>query len=154
MAPTMKPLNQVRLRNKFVRTINNWPQLGAYSWYGATPTTRLSGGDENRVGIGQKDKHILWRLVGGVARDGRLILIYPLVKYRDEVPFTISQLMMEAESRGAIVGTACNIGDVYTIVADNPTEYKRCQRTYSYRNWFGRQSKEKKNGSRANDESE
>lgn len=141
----MKPPNRVRLRNKFVNVIGRWPQLGAFAWRGATPLPRKTHFP--------RDPDFLWRVICGVTRDGRALMIYPILHHREKMPGAICRIMIEVQSRGGLVGTALNIGDVYVILADNPSEHKRPRRTFRHQDRWEELQKRNKNGSRA-DESE
>lgn len=121
----MRRTNRLRLRNKIIKHLNGWQQLGCMAReFSTSPAVR--GRDRNRF---------IWRLVSGVAKDGRAILIYPIRDRREKVPKLICELMMQYEGRQAIVGCALHIGDAWDIVSDNEAEYKRKQQTYSYRYW-------------------
>lgn len=96
---------------------------------------------------GPRDFRFFSRLIIGTkAPNGRAVLVYPHIQYSKKTPTCILKIMMEYEAQGAIVGYACNIGDAWDIVFDNPKEYKRKVRTYDYRKDFERwQYKRRKN---------
>lgn len=122
--------NLIWLRNRIISALNEkWPHLGCF----------VTSGD-HFFGMGQKKKNVgLHLLIFGVAIDGRAIVLYPIRahnKSSGKVPPRIKGLMMEYELRGALVGTCVEIGDAYDVVIDNPAEYPRKKRTYTYRKAF------------------
>lgn len=137
----MKRQTRVRLRNKLVKTINNWQQLGAIAWPGISPGHRSSfrGGNDKTQGY--------WRMVGGTSKDGKTIMIYPIISRWEAMPLAVCQMMVELESRGALVGCAANIGDAWCIVSNDEKEYKRAKRTWYHHDWLEKHSR-RKNGSR------
>lgn len=84
--------------------------------------------------------------MSGVAKDGRAILIYPIISRFSRLPGPVVKLMMEYESRGAIVGTAEDVNDGWDIVADDAKNYKRKQKSFGHLYWANKQ-KEKKHDS-------
>lgn len=86
----------------------------------------------------------------GCARDGRTVLIYPLRRWSDRLPVDVARYMCEVETRSPYVGTAINIGDAYTILADNAAEYPRALRTRLHEKSMAFYNNERKN----NDESD
>lgn len=124
--------NRIRLRNHIVHHLNNWQQLGCYVRAGVSP--RLTQKNKNK---GTYEP----RFVSGVAKDGRAILIYPITSKFAHVPAPVVALMMEYDSRGAIVGTAENESDAFDIVVCNEKEYPRKQKTWGHRYWLDKQKR-------------
>lgn len=135
-----KSKGKLRQRNKFIRTINNWQQLGAFAFPGPTAEFRTNTNNS------KAPNRFLWRLVCGISKDGKIIMIYPVKDRRDPVPRVVSEMMMEADSRGGIVGAAEHLGDLWCIVADDPVSYKRAKKTYAHRVWFEHYQKRRKDG--------
>lgn len=128
--------SRLALRNKLIRTINeDWAEKFGAKAHGLPPP----------IPGREVDSEFHWRFVQGIARNGRAIVIYPLLARFEKIPFRICHYMMEFEKRGAIVGCAEGLGDCYCIVADNPAEYRRFKKTYSHRKWFEYYSKGKVN---------
>lgn len=128
---------RIKLRNKIARTLNNWQQLGCL--------VRVGPWGRETV----RRERYFWRLVSGVAKDGRAILIYPLSVESENIPFSVCSLLMEYEGRGAITGCAKNIGDAWCIVSDDEKEYKRPKRTWYYRRWYNLYKESKQDGREA-----
>lgn len=130
------------MRNRIVNALNNWQQLGCLA---------LSG---DRFFVPKKFMRgrYMARLVFGVAKDGRAILILPNPR-RSPLPMFIARLLQDYESHGALVGCAQDILDAYDIVADS-AEHKRKQRTFAYREDSGylRKPKRSQNGRREEEE--
>lgn len=126
---------RLALRNRIVTALNSWEQLGCIAFAGPAP-----GYAREKYG---KQKYF-WRLVSGVAKDGRAVLIYPVRNRWDRVPRKVVRLMLELEGRGAIVGTAENIGDAWCIAAADTVEYKRAKKTFLHQYWHQRYQREKK----------
>lgn len=140
----MKKDNRVSLRNKFVDFLNNKEMLGCRVYSGVAPHSKYK--------VKSKEK-FFWRFVMGTAKDGRTILIYPLINRSEQMPVSVFTYMAETEDLGAIVGTARNIGDCFLIVVDNPIEYKRTKQTRKHRYFLARQMR-KENGSAKESSSE
>jgi hypothetical protein len=121
----MRKIGRLRLRNKIIKHLNAWQQLGCLVREHASHSIRRERGG----------RRYLWRLVSGVAKDGRSILIYPITHHKDRVPFNVCQLMLEFEGRGGIVGCAAHIGDAWDIVSADESRYKRKKRTFYHRHW-------------------
>jgi hypothetical protein len=119
--------SRIRLRNKIVFHLNKWQQLGCLV---------RSGAGVSIIRRARSKTGLATRLVSGVARDGKAILIYPVMDRKDRVPGEICKVMAEYESRGAIVGTACDIGDAWDIVFNDESQYKRKQKSYLHRYWL------------------
>lgn len=118
---TARVMGPLLLRNRIVRAINNWEQLGC----------KAISGNRFFVIKGERKGTGFHLLVFGVAPDGRAILIYPQ-PHRGKVPIAICMLMMDFHTRGALVGCAKEIGDAYDVIVDNPSEYKRKRRTWRF----------------------
>ena len=130
--------NRLSHRNQLARQLVAWgDRLGVYvdEQYIA-PSTKMR--DRNRF--------FFWRLIRGVAMDGRAIVLYPILNRLDPVPLLVSRLMMLYAKRGAIVGCVLDIGDCWDVVYDNPLEYKRKVRTFSYRFWYNKRKKKDSHG--------
>lgn len=139
----MKP-SRLTLRNRILRQLQAWPQLGcvAHELHRAPKYTgRENSGNRRDLSF------FLWRLIGGVAKDGRAILLYPVLDRAEVVPGVVSSFMIEYESRGALVGCVTDISDAWDVVFGNESEYKRKARTYSFRYWhYKRNAKQQKGG--------
>lgn len=122
----MRRMTKLRLRNKIIHHLNQWQQLGCLVRENATKP--------NRRDLKRMNRHS-WRLVTGVARDGRSIMIWPIKDRYEPVPQVICNLMLEYEGRGAIVGCAVHIGDAWDIIYDDEKVHKRKAQTYSFRYW-------------------
>lgn len=131
----MRKPTRLRLRNKIIHHLNQWQQLGCIAYEFARPAP-WGRNNKNRYN---------WRLVSGVAKDGRAILIYPITDRRRKIPKLIVKLMMELEGRGALVGCAPDIGSAWDIVFDNEAEHKRKAYTYLHRYWNEKYLKSKGN---------
>lgn len=132
----MRKRGRVYLRNKLIHHLNNWQQLGCLvrPW----PTTAIP----KRKG----KERFLGRLIWGVAKDGRAILILPILSRKTKIPFNLCSLMVNYEGRGAIVGCAEHLGDSWDIVFADESQHKRKQKTYLHRFWLEQyQSKGKDN---------
>lgn len=132
----MRRRGRLHLRNKIVEHLNRWQQLGCL-------VKPHSAGMVSKTG----KERFLGRLISGVAKDGRAILILPILSRKTKIPFNLCRLMMQYDGRGAIVGTAEHIGDAWDIVYADPKQYKRKAKTYLYRFWFEKYSKGKKDDS-------
>lgn len=121
----MRKPPRIRLRNKIIKHLNQWQQLGCLVREYAPPRTKLGRG-QNRF---------MNRLIGGVSKDGRAILLYPIRDRRETIPRLICELMLEYDGRGAIVGTCLHIGDAWDCVFNDEKAHKRKQQTWSYRYW-------------------
>lgn len=129
----MRKPTRISLRNKCIHHLNNWQQLGCL--------VREYSASRHKVG---KDRsRFTWRLITGVAKDGRAILLYPIIRKQDKVPHSVCRMMSEYEGRGAIVGCVENIGDAWDVVQANEKEYKRKARTYLHRYWLEKYKKSK-----------
>lgn len=129
----MRYRGRVHLANKIVKHLNNWQQLGCQAW-------RV----RSLVGV----KYAA-RLVFGISSEGKAMILYPKLKANESVPFSVCQLMLEAESRGAIAGCVENIGDAWDLAYDDEEEYPRKRRTFAHQYWFNKHQKERKNGKAA-----
>ncbi len=141
----MNKRGRVFLRNKIERTLNSgaWAELGCKVYSGVSP------GQKRRIKA--KDRHF-WRFVMGTAKDGRTILIYPLMHHCEMIPISIWEYMIELEERNALVGCALNLGDAWCIVSDNPSEYKRAQRTFLHQYARQRYNERKMNNGTSQEE--
>lgn len=133
----MNRRGRVYLRNKIVKALNNWQQLGCMAWAGPTPGFRR---------LRKVNDPYSWRLVSGISSEGKAMILYPILKANDRVPLSICRFMLEAESRGAIVACCETIGDAWDAAFDDGDEYPRKRRSYSYRYWYTKHKKEQKNG--------
>lgn len=110
------------LKNKIIRTIEKWPQLGCFL---ISSPIKIK---KNFAGKKAEDE-----LIFGCASDGRLVIIYPYKSRHAILDKKLCFLMQEMECRGAIVGCATNILDAWDIISDDEKEYKRKKRTYIHR---------------------
>lgn len=129
--------SRLALRNRFIKVINeDWAEK-----FGARAHGLLAP-----IPGSESDADFHWRFVQGVAKDGKALLIYPILGRDEKIPFRICRYMLDFEARGAIVGCAESVGDLYCIVANNPEEYKRPKKSYYYRRWHEHYLKGKKDG--------
>ncbi len=131
MRRTERRLSRIRLRNAIIRHLNAWGQLNTI--------VRCGDAFQFHVTKGRRETRFFSRLIIGTkGPGGRAVLIYPHIEDSKKTPTCIVKIMMEYEAQGAIVGYACNIGDAWDIVFDDPKEYKRKRRTYNYQKDFER----------------
>ncbi len=135
----MKTKGRINLRNRIERFLNEHATFGCKVHSGVTPSPKKQVKAKERF---------FWRFVTGTAKDGRTILIYPMILRNERIPVPICEYMKEIESRNALVGTAENLGDAYTIVVDDPIEYKRAKKTRMHEYWLQQSLKKETDGSR------
>lgn len=121
--------NRIRLRNRIRDFLNSKAVLDCKVEAG--PISGVVAASRRNV------KKYFERLVTGTAKNGRTIVIYPLVSKDDSVPRAICDHMKEIETRGGIVGTAKSIGDAFCIVVDSQ-EYPRFNHTFLHHYWLRR----------------
>lgn len=132
----MKEKGRIHLRNKIIAFLNGKASFGCKVHAEGIPGAKRMRGARARY---------FSRLITGVAKDGRMIVIYPFIHRRELIPRPICEYMREVEMRCGITGTASNIGDAYEIVADDPVEYPRKEKTKLHQ-YAMRKYEEKRNG--------
>lgn len=137
----MRPRGRVWLRNKIISFLNSKPQLGCKVFAGVTPAVQRARGKQDQY---------FSRLITGIARDGRMIVIYPIIHWPDRIPKAVCKYMGEVDALCGIVGTASNIGEAWDIVICDEKEYPRTERTRLH-NYLLKKS-EKKNGKSSDSE--
>ena len=128
----------VHLRNKIIKNLHEWEQLGCRVYSGAALFRDRRAGDP-------RFRHF-WRLVFGVAKDGRAILVYPMPDRKGRIPDHIVDLLAEYHDRGALAGCAADIGDAWDIVVSDPKEYPRKSRTFMFQWESVKKAKRKNHG--------
>ena len=114
--------NRIRHRNKLLRQINAWKdRFGSYARVDETPAL-----------VNTKTRYF-HRFIRGNCR-GKLLLIYPLLTNDERcIPIENAYEMQRFELTKQIVCCALNVGDLFTILAQDEGEYPRNLRTYRYR---------------------
>jgi hypothetical protein len=75
------------------------------------------------------------RLITGVAKDGRAIMLFIMVGSR-RVPAYIANILKKYEDRGGIVGSIFNVEDAWEVLYNGEEPRKRKARTYEYRRFI------------------
>lgn len=128
--------NETWLKNRIITHLNEWRHLGC-DVMSADRFFARGEGDRKR-----KFRHFII----GCAKDGRMILLYPIAPRRPKLLKKVAaELMDKWASRGALVGCCTDIGDAYDIVIDDPIEYPRKRRTYFYERCLAHYTKEDEN---------
>lgn len=133
----MNKKGRIALRNHFVKFLNDHPKFDCKAHSGLAPAPKKR--------VNAKERHF-WRFVCGTAKDGRTILIYPMILRNERVPIFVAKYMSEIADKSPYVGCATDLGDVYCIIANDPIEYPRADKTNSFRYWI-KKYQESKNGS-------
>lgn len=121
----MSAESRVRLRNRMVEYINTYPAFkGCKAFSGLVPGNQRS--------VATREKYF-WRFVNGTTPDGRVILIYPLLRRNDRLPLGVAEFMEEISQKSPFVGTAESLGDVFCILKNDPVEYPRAKKTWFFR---------------------
>ena len=123
--------NRVKLQNKLHGQLDAWGKRLEVSSVRSEPRTRT----------GPRRFH--YRLIWAVGKGGRTILIYPVLNHQETIPRAICEEMEAAHLRGAAVGTARNIGEVWDIAIMDEKEYPRGQMTWL---WLKRLGELRKQG--------
>lgn len=134
----MNKKGRISIRNKFVRFINEHHEFGAKVSSGPVPAPKKR--------VTSKERHF-WRLISGTAKDGRTILIYPLLLRNERVPIFVCQYLAEIADKTPYVGLAETIGDVLCILKNDQLNYPRADRTFYFRYWLKKNQENRKNGS-------
>lgn len=134
------PENRIKLRNKICSQLQAWEKRLEISNIHIDPTPISRAGHDK----------LFHRFIHGIAKGGRAILIYPIIKRTEQMPKGICAYMMNFELAGGIVGCADGISDAWDICYPVEGEYTRKQKTYLYR-WWGNYYRKRgeKNGSDA-----
>ena len=134
---------RIKLRNKIEAFLNNHPDFGCRVHSGISPAPKKR--------VRSKERHY-WRFVTGTAKDGRTILILPILTRNERVPVSLCEYLEEIAVKSPYVGMAENLGDVFCIIMNDPVEYPRDAKTTYWRYWLKRSME--KNNVQPSDESE
>lgn len=127
--------NRIKFRNKVIRQLEDWHRRGSLVF--SNPRTELPAGREKRF------HH---RLIWGIGKDGKTVLLYPLRSRKELIPKAICEELESAFLRGAIVGTVEHIGDAWDTVFADESQYKRKKKTFLWQWCLERYEKRKNDG--------
>lgn len=131
------PENRIKLRNKICAQLQDWEErLGVHN-------VRIDPTPASPFGRNK----LFHRFIRGIAKDGRSLLIYPIISRTEQMPIAICEEMEAADAAGAIVGCADGISDAWDIVFCDELEYPRKQKSYRYKWWGARYRKRREDGS-------
>lgn len=114
----------LRLRNKIIHTANNVWTFGCFLHVGQYRFKRIRA--RNQWGSD--------RLITGVHKDGRAILIY--IAGERSVPNGIADLLHKYATLGGVAGVALSLDDAWEILYNGEEPRKRKARTYEYRRFI------------------
>ncbi len=111
--PARNPMNRIKLRNKICSQLQDWEKRLELS------SVRI---DETPANGKRKLFH---RFIRGIAKGGRVLLIYPIVSRKEQMPRAICEEMMAVEAAGGVVGCADGISDAWDVAVCDEKEYPR-----------------------------